>query len=384
MKSYLKRHLEFACLHRGLRVCPAHAACATLDRDLAPNPVRTNLPYGYELGRVARAIAAGRGFFFAPAHGGYGPDSLVHSRSIPILWPEFSSFGESIATCPDIIIQTLNCAFAALTIIPIYGIAQKDLRKRRRDRRGVGLGLSSHRSVLPDHVGLGYGSTRAHFFADFLGDSGHAGEARTSGLGGLRRVVGRGSSDQSFDPVPASVFSGMAGLGSAEGAASPGSSLLRRLCWYSRSAWSPGPSAIIASLANSSCCARISAWNCGSETIRTSRIQCPNGSIPMTIRKRPKNTSAWARSPTWRRRSRKPLPSCGLIRSTRSISCFADFVNNWLAFTDSPADVWSNGTLYAKAFLVLNCLLSVAHACSERCMPTARAIRKRSRSPWSC
>ena len=30
--------------------------------DATPNPVRAFLPYGYELGRVARAIAAGQGF----------------------------------------------------------------------------------------------------------------------------------------------------------------------------------------------------------------------------------------------------------------------------------------------------------------------------------
>src|SRR6266404_4798993 len=28
----------------------------------APNPVTTNLPYGFELGRVASAIASGKGF----------------------------------------------------------------------------------------------------------------------------------------------------------------------------------------------------------------------------------------------------------------------------------------------------------------------------------
>jgi 4-amino-4-deoxy-L-arabinose transferase-like glycosyltransferase len=38
---------------------------------------------------------------------------------------------------------------------------------------------------------------------------------------------------------------------------------------------------------------------------------------------------------------------------------FQRFEINWLAFSNSPADVWSRGNLYAKSFLVLNCLLSV-------------------------
>jgi hypothetical protein len=35
---------------------------------------------------------------------------------------------------------------------------------------------------------------------------------------------------------------------------------------------------------------------------------------------------------------------------------FHRFVENWLAITDSPADTWSHVPLYAKAFLVMNCL----------------------------
>ena len=38
---------------------------------------------------------------------------------------------------------------------------------------------------------------------------------------------------------------------------------------------------------------------------------------------------------------------------------FRRFVSHWLAFSDSPADVWENGTAYSKSFLILNCLLSV-------------------------
>jgi hypothetical protein len=38
---------------------------------------------------------------------------------------------------------------------------------------------------------------------------------------------------------------------------------------------------------------------------------------------------------------------------------FRRFISHWLAFSDSPADVWENGSIYSKSFLILNCLLAV-------------------------
>jgi hypothetical protein len=38
---------------------------------------------------------------------------------------------------------------------------------------------------------------------------------------------------------------------------------------------------------------------------------------------------------------------------------FRRFVDTWLASSESPVDVWSNGDLAAKSLLVSNCLLSV-------------------------
>jgi hypothetical protein len=38
---------------------------------------------------------------------------------------------------------------------------------------------------------------------------------------------------------------------------------------------------------------------------------------------------------------------------------FRRFVNNWLAITDSPADMWASSPLYFKAFIVMNFLLSL-------------------------
>jgi hypothetical protein len=38
---------------------------------------------------------------------------------------------------------------------------------------------------------------------------------------------------------------------------------------------------------------------------------------------------------------------------------FRRFVNNWLAITDSPVDMWATSPLYLKAFIVMNFLLSL-------------------------
>jgi hypothetical protein len=87
-------------------------------------PVRSNLPFGYELGRVARAIAAGEGFS--------SPLRTVDSGPTAWFTPIYPYFVAGIfkiwgiySVMSLLIIQTLNCAFAALTIIPIHGIAKR-------------------------------------------------------------------------------------------------------------------------------------------------------------------------------------------------------------------------------------------------------------------
>jgi 4-amino-4-deoxy-L-arabinose transferase-like glycosyltransferase len=95
-----------------------------LEARMGPNPVRTDVPYGYELGRVARAIAAGEGFS--------SPLRMLDSG--PTVWftPIYPYFVAAIfkmfgiySYLSKIIIQTSNCAFSALTIIPIHAIAKR-------------------------------------------------------------------------------------------------------------------------------------------------------------------------------------------------------------------------------------------------------------------
>ena len=94
----------------------------------SPTPLKQNLPYGYELGRVARAIASGEGF----------SSPLRDMDTGPTIWftPIYPYFVAGIFKIWGIytetsrfIIASLNCLFAALTIVPIYGAAKRTFGK---------------------------------------------------------------------------------------------------------------------------------------------------------------------------------------------------------------------------------------------------------------
>jgi 4-amino-4-deoxy-L-arabinose transferase-like glycosyltransferase len=90
----------------------------------AKNPVRDNIPYGYELGQVSRSIAAGRGFASPLRFAETGP-TVWFTPIYPYLIAGIFKLWGIYSDMSRIIIQTLNCAFSALTIIPIYAIARK-------------------------------------------------------------------------------------------------------------------------------------------------------------------------------------------------------------------------------------------------------------------
>ncbi len=111
----------------------------------APVPVISDVPYGYELGRVARAIAFGEGF----------SSPLRSTISGPTAWftPIFPYFVAGIfklwgvySNASHAILATFNCAFASLTILPIYGIA------RRSFGPAVAVGASWTWAFLPAAV----------------------------------------------------------------------------------------------------------------------------------------------------------------------------------------------------------------------------------------
>ena len=90
----------------------------------APVPIRANLPYGFELGRVARAIASGEGFSSPLRDIDSGPTAWFTPIYPYFVAGIFKIWGIYTNTSRFVIAAT-NCLFAALTIFPIYGIARR-------------------------------------------------------------------------------------------------------------------------------------------------------------------------------------------------------------------------------------------------------------------
>jgi len=108
----------------------------------APVPIKVNVPYGYELGRVARAIAAGEGFSSPRRDLDTGPTAWFTPLYPYLVAGIFKVWG-IYSDMSRLIIATLNCAFAALTIIPIHGIAKRTFGE------GVAIGASWAWVFLP-------------------------------------------------------------------------------------------------------------------------------------------------------------------------------------------------------------------------------------------
>ena len=89
-----------------------------------PVPVKSLIPYGYELGQVARSIAAGQGFSSPLRFVDTGPTAWF-TPIFPYLVAGIFKIWGIYTDESKLIIEILNCAFAALTVIPIYRIAQK-------------------------------------------------------------------------------------------------------------------------------------------------------------------------------------------------------------------------------------------------------------------
>jgi hypothetical protein len=107
-----------------------------------PVPIKTNVPYGYELGRVARAIAAGEGFS-SPLHDLDTGPTAWFTPIYPYLVAGIFKVWGIYSDMSRLIIAALNCAFAALTIIPTHGIAKRTFGE------GVAIGASWAWVFLP-------------------------------------------------------------------------------------------------------------------------------------------------------------------------------------------------------------------------------------------
>ncbi len=91
-------------------------------------PVNSFLAYGYELGRVASSIAAGHGFSSPLRFVDTGPTAWF-TPIYPYLVAGIFKIWGIFSFKSRLVIQTLNCAFAALTVIPIYEIGRRSFGK---------------------------------------------------------------------------------------------------------------------------------------------------------------------------------------------------------------------------------------------------------------
>src|SRR5882762_4798041 len=112
---------------------------------LAPAPLKANPPFGFELGRVARAIAAGEGFSSPLRNMDTGPTAWFTPIYPYFVAGIFRVWGIYTNTS-RFIIAAMNCLFAALTIIPIYNIA------KRAFGEGVAIGASWVWVFLPTAI----------------------------------------------------------------------------------------------------------------------------------------------------------------------------------------------------------------------------------------
>jgi hypothetical protein len=91
-------------------------------------PVRSFLPYGFELGHVAKSIASGQGFSSPLRFLDTGP-TVWFTPIYPYLVAGIFKIWGIYTDASKLVIMTLNCAFASLTVIPIFGSAQRTFGK---------------------------------------------------------------------------------------------------------------------------------------------------------------------------------------------------------------------------------------------------------------
>jgi hypothetical protein len=320
-------------------------------------PLKPSLPFGYELGRVAKAIAAGQGFasplrmFDTGPTAWFTPIYPYFVAGIFKIWGIFSDTSR-------LVIETTNCAFAALTVIPIYGIAKRTFGKN------VAVGAAWTWVFLP---------TSLVFPITWIWDTALAAlilalifwatlamrEAKTTlpwlGYGALW-AIGVLINPSLLSLLPF---------------------LLAWAIWPlrgSRSAWMKFSAATLLVFMIG-----LVPW-----TIRNYRVfgkfivLRSNFGLELWLGNNPEVTDTW--SPTLHPNdshaeaekykqmgeiafmAEKQREAFTFIRSHPADTLrfmFRRFVNNWLAITDSPADMWASSPLYFKAFIVMNFLLSL-------------------------
>jgi hypothetical protein len=322
-----------------------------------PKPTHENLPYGLELGRVARAIAAGEGFSSPLLNANSGPTAWFTPLYPYLIAGIFKLWGIYSATS-HVIIQTLNCAFSALTILPIYGIA------KRTFANGVAISASWIWVFLP---------TALYYPMLWVWDTTLL--ALVFSLIFWATLAMRGNSSMSS-------WLGYSGLWAVGVLINP--SILSLfpffvawLVWELRRAKAAWLKPVTAALLLFAIC--LVPWtvrnyrvfgkfivlrsNFGLELWLGNNLQVTDTSAQW---QHPSSDSAeaakYVRMGEIAYMAEKQREAVLYMRSHPAETLnlvFRRFEMNWLAFSDSPVDVWVNGDLNTRFFLTLNCLLSV-------------------------
>ncbi len=332
-------------------------AVLTYGWHMTPNPVRSFLPYGYELGRVARAIAAGQGFSSPLRMVDTGP-TVWFTPIYPYLVAGIFKIWGIFSDQSRIVIETLNCAFAALTVIPIYGIAQRAFRTT------VAIAAAWAWVFLPTAVMFPITwvwdtAMAALFLALIFWATLAMREARTiwawAGYGALWAI------GVLINPSLLSVFPFLLGW----------------LIWQTRrdsASWLKFSASTILVFAIG-----LVPW-----TVRNYRVfgkfivLRSNFGLELWLGNNPDVPDTWNQSlhPNDDRKEAEKYKQMGEIaymaEKQREAFAFmrthpADtlnhiwrrFVENWMGITDSPADLWAGAPLHVKAFILQNFLLSL-------------------------
>jgi hypothetical protein len=321
-------------------------------------PVKYYQPYGFELGRVASAIAGGRGFSSPLRFVDTGPTAWFTpiypylAAGVFKIWGIFSEESK-------LILETLNCAFSSLTVIPIYAIAKKGFGK------GVAAGAAWAWVFLPTALFFPifwiWDTTLAALFLALIFWA-------TLEVTAVRSVwvwAGYGAlwvTGVMVNPSVLSLFPFLAGWA----------------VWQSRresSSWVKFAAATLLLFTIG-----LVPW-----TIRNYRVfgklmaLRSNFGLELWLGNNPHVPDTW--SPTFHPNddpqeaekyqrmgeiaymAEKQHEAFAFMKTHPGDTAnfiFRRFVENWLAITDSAADVWSNTALQVRAFLVLNVVLSLS------------------------
>jgi 4-amino-4-deoxy-L-arabinose transferase-like glycosyltransferase len=322
-----------------------------------PKPAHDNLPYGLELGRVARAIAAGEGFSSPLLNANSGPTAWF-TPIYPYLIAGIFKLWGIYSKSSHVIIQTMNCGFSALTIIPIYGIAKKTFGN------GVAISASWIWVFLPTalyYPMLWVWDTTllalvfSLIFWATLTMRGKSSMSSWLGYGGLWAI------GVLINPSILSLFP----------------FFVAWLVWELQRTKALWLKPVTAALLLFAIC--LVPW-----TVRNYRVfgkfmvLRSNFGLELWLGN---NLQVTDTSAQWQHPSSDPAEAAKYVRmgeiaymaekQREAVSymrshpaetlnlVFRRFEMNWLAFSDSPVDVWVNGDRNTRVFLALNCLLSV-------------------------